>query len=185
MSEKEIILARVQEKQKLRKARRDISRMLLFAIGLGFLTLFTKWLSKQIGAFYIPVIFQWNSITLILSLISVWNVQKFIKKDELQKAYRFTVIALLAGILFLAFQIIGLIKLSEQSDFWHNLLFPFTFIHSAHLIVGLFLFTRILAKLGNFSIHSRNDQYAISSIYFWYLIAAAWLGFIICGSWGS
>lgn len=178
MSEKEIIKARLEEKQKLLNASRHMTRLFIITSSLIFVTFIIVWLLQSLPALSIPTIYQVGTWFILVSSGLIAIGQFKIKEDEIEEAFRFTGLGLFFGLLFSVLQVIGWNELIDSNLSFRNILFPFSFIHFIHVMVGLLLLATVFRKIREYRIHSKSRQFAYNVFLFWHFLGVVWLFFI-------
>ena len=178
MSEKEIVLERLQEKQKMIHASKHMTRLFIVTSSLIFLTLIVVWVFQNLPSISIPTIYEVNTWFILVSSALLVIGQLKIREDEIEKAFRFTGLGLFFGLIFSVLQVVGWQELLNANMTYRNILFPFSLIHFIHVTVGLILLISVFRKIREYRVHSRSRQYAYNVFFFWHFLGAVWLLFI-------
>ena len=175
MSEREIVYQRIVEKEKLRKAWRDMTRMFIATSSLIFLTLLAVWGIQRLPDIEIPTLYKRNVLIVIVSSLFALLSQRSLSSDDLSGAFKYVGSALIFGIIFLTIQLIGWQELNESNQSFRNILFPFTFIHIFHLGIGLLLLAKVFLRLKAYKIHSKEMVLAKNAFRFWHFLGGVWV----------
>lgn len=178
MSEKEIVKERLQEKQKLVNASKQMTSLFIVTSSLIFFTLIVVWIFHRYPIITIPVIYEVATWFMLVSSALIIVSQLSIREDDIEKAFRFTGLGLFCGLLFSVLQVIGWQELLNANYAYRNILFPFSLIHFLHVTVGLILLISVFRKIREYRVHSRSRQYAYNVFMFWHFLGAVWLLFI-------
>ncbi|WP_370086356.1 hypothetical protein [Ekhidna sp.] len=181
MSEKEIVLERLKEKQRLISAGKHMTRLFIITSLLIFITLLIVWVLQSLPALIIPTIYEVATWFILVSSALIVLGQLMIKEDEIEKAFRFTGMGLFFGLLFSVLQVIGWQELLDSNLSFRNILFPFALIHFIHVTIGLILLLSVFRKIRKYRVHSRSKQYAYNIFLFWHFLGTVWLVFIFLG----
>ncbi len=178
-SDHDIVLSRLREKAKLKKAHRQMLHLFIISSTLIFFTLAFVWLVHSAPKISIPAVYHWNIPIIIGTSIVIYLAQKRILNHEIEKAFQLVKIALGLGILFGVIQVLGWQELLAANRLIRNILFPFSVIHLAHVIIGIVLLAVVLWRLRDFKIHSKAKGFAWNVSRFWHFLGAAWLAFLL------
>ncbi|WP_436515929.1 hypothetical protein [Ekhidna sp. To15] len=178
MSEKEIILERIEEKKKMINAGKHMTKLFIVTSSLIFGTLVVVWIFQNFPSISIPTIYEVATWFMLVSSALIVIGQLKIREDEIEKAFRFTGLGLFFGLLFSVLQVIGWQELLNSNLTFRNILFPFSLIHFIHVSVGLILLISVFRKIREYRVHSRSRQYAYNVFMFWHFLGAVWLLFI-------
>ena len=181
MSEKEIVQERLQEKQRMVNASKHMTRLFIITSSLIFITLLLVWILMNLPELIIPTIYDVATWFILVSSGLIVMSQIKIQEDEIEKAFRFTGLGILFGLLFSVMQVIGRDELLQSNSSFRNILFPFSLIHFIHVSIGLFLLVSVFRKIREYRVHSKSRQYAYNVFLFWHFLGAVWLIFIILG----
>ena len=181
MSEKEIVQERLQEKQRMVNASKHMTRLFIITSSLIFITLLLVWILMILPELIIPTIYDVATWFILVSSGLIVMSQIKIQEDEIEKAFRFTGLGILFGLLFSVMQVIGWDELLLSNSSFRNILFPFSLIHFFHVSIGLFLLVSVFRKIREYRVHSKSRQYAYNVFLFWHFLGAVWLIFIILG----
>ncbi|MEM6643616.1 MAG: hypothetical protein AAF616_11605, partial [Bacteroidota bacterium] len=69
MSEKEAVLERLKEKEKMRRAERHMTKLFIFSSSILFLSFVVAWLLLKLPEMIIPEIYDAASIIIIISSV--------------------------------------------------------------------------------------------------------------------
>ena len=178
MSEKEILQARLREKQRMADAARLMTKLFIATSSLIFVTFVVVWLFQKLPEIYIPTIYKVATWFILVSSALIVMSQIKIREDEIEKAFRFTAFGLVFGLLFLVLQFIGWNDLLDSNMTYRNMLFPFSLVHFVHVLIGLILLLTVFAKMRDYRVHSRSRHYAFNVFVFWHFLGVVWLVFI-------
>jgi cytochrome c oxidase subunit 3 len=124
---------------------RIITLFTLAGISFAFITLtvgyFLTTLGTEYNKFKLPAIFHANTIIILVSSYSMWQVRKHLEAADWKGFLSSLAVSIGLGIAFTAFQIIGWrellsdgVRLSQIGGAW---LYVISGLHLAHLVVGL------------------------------------------------
>lgn len=181
MSEKEIIQSRLEEKERMKAAGNLMTKLFIMTSGLIFLTLIIVWLINSLPELQIPTIYEVATWFILVSSALAIMSQLKIREDDIEKAFRFTGMALFFGLLFSVLQVIGWKELLDTNQTFRNILLPFSLIHFVHVSVGLALLVSVFRKIREYRVHSRSKHYAGNVFLFWHFLGVVWLVFIGLG----
>ncbi|WP_425392000.1 hypothetical protein [Ekhidna sp.] len=181
MSEREIIQERLQEKQRMINAGRQMTKLFILTSSLIFITLLLVWFLQKLPELIIPTVYEVGTWFILVSSALIVIGQLKIKEDEIEKAFRFTGLGLLFGLLFAVLQVIGWQELLNANLSFRNILFPFSLIHFIHVSVGLILLISVFRKIREYRVHSKSRQFAYNVFMFWHFLGGVWLLFIFLG----
>ncbi|GAB4242933.1 MAG: cytochrome c oxidase subunit 3 [Ekhidna sp.] len=181
MSEKEIILERIQKKQKMLNAGRQMTHLFILTSALIFFTFIVVWLFQNLSEVNIPTIYKSATWFILVSSALIILAQLRIREDEIEQAFRYTGLGLFFGLLFSVLQAIGWNELMETNLSFRNILFPFSLVHFLHVSVGLFLLITVFRKIREYRVHSRSRQYAFNVFLFWHFLGIVWVCFVGLG----
>ena len=181
MSEKEIVQERLLEKQKMVYASRHMTRLFIITSSLIFMTLLVVWILQNLPELIIPTVYEVATLFILVSSGFIVLGQLKIREDEIEKAFRFTGLGLVFGLLFSTLQVIGWQEMLDSNLTFRNILFPFSLIHFIHVAVGLALLISVFRKIREYRVHSRSKQYAYNVFLFWHFLGMVWLVFIFLG----
>jgi len=179
MNEREIALRRVSEKEKARKAWKDMTKLFILSSSIIFTTLFIVWVARQLPEIYMPSSYKWNLLVAGLSSFFIFQSSNYIKGDELKKATRSLHAAIILGLVFLLIQIVGSTELLKVNTAFKNILLPVVIVHILHVLVGLFLLVRIGWRLNDYKVHSKEAGFASNAFRFWHFLGVVWLLVIV------
>lgn len=178
MSEKEILQARLQEKQRMQAAGRMMTKLFIATSSLIFVTFIIVWLFQNLPEIFIPTIYKVATWFILVSSALIVMSQLKIREDEIEKAFRFVVLGLLFGLFFLILQFVGWSELLDSNMSYRNILFPFSLVHFLHVLIGMGLLLSVLRKVREYRVHSKAKNYAFNVFFFWHFLGVIWLGFI-------
>lgn len=178
-SDHDIVVSRLREKSKLKKAHRQMLHLFIVSSTLIFFTLAFVWLVHSAPKISIPALYHWNIPIIMGTSVVLYLAQKKILTHEIEKAFQLVKIALGLSILFGIVQVLGWQELLANNRLIRNILFPFSVIHVAHVIVGIVLLAVVLSRLKDFKIHSKAKSFAWNIFRFWHFLGAAWLAFLL------
>ena len=179
VSDHEVVLGRLREKSKLKKAQRQILHLFIVSSALMFFTLAFVWLVNSAPKITVPAIYHWNIPVIFGSSLLVYFAQKTILDHEIRKAFQLVKIAVISGVVFGAIQVLGWQELLDTNRLIRNILFPFSVIHLVHVFVGIVLLMVVLFRLKDFKIHSKATSFAWNVFRFWHFLGATWLVFLL------
>lgn len=178
MSEKEIVLERLKEKQRLVNAGKHMTKLFIITSFLIFITLLIVWVLQSLPVLIIPTIYEVATWFILVSSALIVLGQLMIREDEIEKAFRFTGMGLFFGLLFSVLQVVGWQELLDSNLSFRNILFPFAFIHFIHVTIGLILLLSVFRKIRKYRVHSKSKQYAYNVFLFWHFLGTVWLVFV-------
>ena len=178
MSEKDTLKEKIREKQRKQDASRLMTTLFIVTSSLIFLTLIVVWLSQSLPDLHIPAIYKSATWFILLSSVLIVMSQRKIREDDIEKAFRFTAFALILGLLFMVMQFIGWNDLLDSNMTYRNILFPFSLIHFAHVLIGIIFLLSVFVKIRDYQVHSRSKNYAFNVFVFWHFLGVVWLVFI-------
>lgn len=178
MSEKEIVQARIEEKQKMLNANRHMTKLFILSSSLIFVTFILVWLLQNFPELSIPTVYEVATWFILVSSALIVVGQIKIRKDEIEKAFRFTGLGLFFGLLFSVLQVIGWQELLDGNGSFRNIIFPFSLVHFIHVTVGLLLLVSVFRKIREYRVHSKSRQYAYNVFLFWHFLGVVWICFI-------
>lgn len=181
MSEKELVLQKLKEKQQLRKANKNITQLFIMASSLLFITLLAVWFAHRFPPILFPRTYGAACATVILSSIFLFIGQRKVIKDLLKSASLYITVGFLLGLLFAVFQLLGWKEVLDANLSIRNILFPFTLIHFGHVCVGLLLLLAVIRKIAKYQVHSRSLDYLANVFLFWHFLGTVWLLFFLLG----
>ena len=114
MSEKEIVQERLQEKQRMIRASKHMTKLFIGTSSLIFVSLLIVWLLQQLPSLVIPTIYEVATLFILMSSALLVVSQIKIREDEIEKAFRFTGLGLFFGLLFYIFDPAR--RLSAEND---------------------------------------------------------------------
>ncbi|MEM0939518.1 MAG: hypothetical protein AAF600_04965 [Bacteroidota bacterium] len=178
MSERELVQERIREKQRMQNAARHMTKLFIATSSLIFVTFIVVWLFQSLPKIIIPKIYEVATWFILVSSALLVLSQIKIQEDDIEKAFRFTALGLVSGLLFSVFQVIGWNELLNANLTYKNILFPFSLVHFLHVSVGLFLLITVFKKIREYRIHSKSRYYAFNVFMFWHFLGVVWLFFI-------
>jgi len=126
---------------------------------LIFLSFLFLWKVRQLQVSNISSIHSWSFLLLTVSAPLLYLGRKNIKSHEIEKAYKFWGISLILGIVFIAFQLIGLEQTYQDQLHIQNIRFPMITVHTFFQALLLIFNYRIFKKIGEYSVHSKEDHH--------------------------
>lgn len=178
MSEKEILQARLDEKRRMQAAGRMMTKLFIATSSLIFVTFIFVWLFQNFPAIAIPTIYEVATWFILVSSALIIMSQLKIKEDEIEKAFKFIVLGLFSGLLFLILQFAGWNELLDSNMNYRNILFPFSLVHFMHVLIGMVLLLAVLRKMRDYQVHSKAKHFAFNVFMFWHFLGMVWLLFI-------
>lgn len=178
MNDKEIILERIKEKQRMKNAASHMTKLFIITSSLIFVTFVIVWLLQNLPSIHVPEIYETASWFIMVSSALLIVSQIKIREDDIEKAFRFTAFGLFFGLLFIILQVIGWNELLDHNMSYRNILFPFSLVHFIHVLIGIVLLITVFRKIREYSIHSKSRHYAINVFLFWHFLGVVWLFFI-------
>ena len=178
MNQIDLIRSRVNEKEKKQKAQRQIMKLFIVSSCLIFGTLLVVWLMQMGQKATIPDIYLQSTFIILLSSVGLFLVDKAIRRNQIQHAVYFVIIAMTLGVLFGITQIMGWNSLLNSNQVYKSILIPFSIIHFLHIAVGLGLLLVIFIKLRNYEIHSKAMNFSSNVFYFWHFLGVVWVAFL-------
>lgn len=175
MSEKEIVLERLEVKQRLLKAGRHMTKLFILTSAMIFLTLLVIWVLQRLPKLVIPTVYEVGTWFILVSSAFIVMGQLKIREDDIEKAFRFTGLGLFFGLLFSVIQVVGWNELLDANLTFRNILFPFSLIHFAHVCIGLLLLGSVFRKIREYRVHSRSKHYAYNVFMFWHFLGLVWV----------
>ena len=175
MNEKEIAFQRASEKERARKAWRDMTKLFILSSSIIFTTLFIVWIARQLPDIYMPASYRWNLLVAAISSLFIFQSAASIKKDELISAGQSLHAAIVLGLAFLVIHIIGSNELLQVNSAFRNILFPVVVIHILHVLIGIALLVRIGWQLKVYKVHSRETGFASNAFRYWHFLGVIWL----------
>lgn len=138
--------------------------------------------------FDLPNYFYISTVIVILSSLTMQLAQINAKRDEIGLVKLFTTLTFLLGVAFIGFNYMGWMALSEKgfalsndiaggqsASFFHFA----TYVHAAHVLIGLALLTATLIQAFRFKVH-RKDMLLINiSTTFWHFVDLLWIYLIL------
>lgn len=178
---------------------RVITWLSIAGVSSAFLTLITGYFATTAGtdwnSFKLPQIFHANSVIIMVSSYSVWQMRSANNRDD-QSGYRNALlITVLLGLAFTIFQLLGWSELfSAGIGFRHNIsgsyLYLISGLHLLHLLVGiglLFYFLYKAYRRKNDAYHSllfETDPVSKLSVnmvgLYWHFVDVLWLFLYVC-----
>ncbi len=181
MSERELIQERIKEKQRMQNAARHMTKLFIATSSLIFVTFIVVWLFQKLPQIIIPEVYEVATLFILVSSALLVMSQLKIKEDEIEKAFRFTALGLIFGLLFTVLQVIGWNELLDSNMVYRNILFPFSLVHFGHVAIGLLLLITVFRKIREYRVHSKSRHYAFNVFMFWHFLGVVWLLFIGIG----
>jgi len=181
MSEKEIILERIREKERMRVAGRHMTKLFIITSSLIFITFVVVWLLQSFPQIIVPEVYQVATLFILVSSGLLIMSQLKIREDDIERAFRYTGLGLFFGLLFSVLQVTGWNELLDSNLSFRNILFPFSLVHFVHVSVGLFLLITVFRKIRDYRVHSKSKHYAYNVFFFWHFLGVVWLFFIGIG----
>jgi cytochrome c oxidase subunit III len=130
--------------------------------------------------FNVPNIFNYNTIIILLSSVSMQWAYNAAKKDEIHASRRGLIITFLLGCLFVAGQVLGYKDMVKADVFLTgnpsgSFFYVITFMHALHLIGGIIALIITLIASYRFRVHSRSLLGINLCTTYWHFIGGLWL----------
>jgi cytochrome c oxidase subunit 3 len=134
-------------------------------------------------SFELPSSFYISTLLIIISSISVYLAEMFIKRNEISKTSLFLVIALFLGLGFVFFQLQGFQQLIEaglyftgaQSNVSSSFLYVITLAHLVHIFAGIIVLTTVLVQNIRGKYSATNSLGLQLGAIFWHFVDALWI----------
>lgn len=172
---------------------RIITLLTLAGLSFAFITLTMSFLVTTFGTDYVklrlPVIFHANTIIILVSSYSMWQVRQMLAKQDWKGFLSALGVSMALGIAFTAFQFIGWKEMTDGGikfrDIGGTYFYLISGLHLLHLIVGLGLMGWYIFKaleiINNpvtellFETNPDNTLKANMMCLYWHFVDAMWL----------
>lgn len=130
--------------------------------------------------FAVPAIFTYSTIVLVISSVTMHWAYLEAKKDNFNQLKLAVAITFVLGLAFMAMQVLGWQKLVEmQVYFVGNLagsfFYVFTFLHLAHLLLGLIALLNTLWASMKMKVHSKRLRRIEICATIWHFLDILWI----------
>ena len=134
-------------------------------------------------SFELPSSFFTSTLLIIISSLTVYLAERFIKRNEVSKTTLFLVITLFLGIGFVFFQLDGFKQLiesglyftGEQSNVSSSFLYVITLAHLAHIFAGMIVLITVLVQNIRGKYSATNFLGLELGAIFWHFVDALWI----------
>ena len=128
----------------------------------------------------LPTSFLWNTITLLLSSVTMQLAYNAAKKDDLGKVKLFMVATALLSVGFLVGQFLSWGDLVAIDVYFvgnpsGSFLYVLTGVHAFHLITGVVFILIMLISAYKFKVHSKNMVKMEMCTTYWHFLDGLWL----------
>ena len=134
-------------------------------------------------SFELPSSFYISTLLIIISSLTVYLAERFIKKNEISKTTLFLVITLLLGLGFVFFQLQGFQQLiaeglyftGPQSNVSSSFLYVITLAHLVHIFAGIIVLSTVLVQNLRGKYNETNALGLELGAIFWHFVDALWI----------
>ena len=134
-------------------------------------------------SFELPSSFYISTLLIIISSLTVYLAERFIKRNEVSKTSLFLVITLFLGLGFVFFQLQGFKQLieaglyftGEQSNVSSSFLYVITLAHLAHIFAGIIVLSTVLFQNIRGKYSATNLLGLELGAIFWHFVDALWI----------
>ena len=180
-----------QVNQELQEGRRKSAKPMLWVSLISMVMFFAGLTSAYVismkredwVSFDLPSSFYTSTILIVISSITIFIAQRFLRNNNRSISILFLAITLLLGVLFVWFQYIGFNELKASGLYFTgkgstvstSFLIGITLMHVLHLIAGIITLIVVLIKHINNKYNSDNMLgFELGSI-FWHFVDVLWI----------
>jgi len=130
--------------------------------------------------FDLPQIFNYTTLAIFLSSVTIQSAYYFAKRDELNRLKYFLTVTLVLGILFVAGQWIGWKQLVAKNVHFvgnpsESFIYVITGLHLFHIIAAIIFLCVVLVKSLQLKVHKKNMLWMNLSTTFWHFVGVMWI----------
>ncbi len=184
-------MSEVQLDKELKEAKRKSAKPMLWVSLISMVMLFAGLTSAYIVSakredwvsFDLPQAFYISTVLIVLSSITLFISQSFLKKDDLKKSMMFLLAALGLGLAFVWYQYVGFKELESlglyftgpKSTVSTSFVIGITFIHVLHLLAGVVVLFVVIYNHFKKKYSSANMLGFELGAIFWHFVDLVWI----------
>ena len=154
--------------------------MMFAALSSGFIVYTASGADKGIKTL-LPQTFMYSTIVIVISSLTVTLAYRAAKLGNIAKQKIFLIISLVLGLIFFGFQLDSWKIMTDQGIFFINnnasqsFIYIFTGLHLAHIIVGLFVLSRVFVGVTQHIPQDNNVFRMDLASIFWHFLDLLWI----------
>ena len=173
--------------QKLHRAQDNLLMIAMFSIIMLFAGLTSAYIVSK-GALdskwddiQLSIMFYISTILILMSSVLVHLALKNCKKDNMQMIPRYLLLAIICGLLFFVFQILGWRSLVIENKFLSgnnvssSYIYVLTLTHFLHVLGGIIALVKIYFNSIKIKYTKSNFQGLKLGVRFWHFLTAVWI----------
>lgn len=184
-------MSEVQVDKELKEAKRKSAKPMLWVSLISMVMFFAGLTSAYIVSakredwvsFDLPEAFYISTVLIVLSSITLFISQSFLKKDDLKKSMMFLLVALGLGLAFVWYQYVGFKELESlglyftgpKSTVSTSFVIGITFIHVLHLLAGVVVLFVVIYNHFKKKYSSANMLGFELGAIFWHFVDLVWI----------
>lgn len=184
-------MSEIQVDKELKEAKRKSAKPMLWVSLISMVMLFAGLTSAYIVSakredwvsFDLPQAFYISTVLIVLSSITLFISQSFLKKDDLKKSMMFLLAALGLGLAFVWYQYVGFKELESlglyftgpKSTVSTSFVIGITFIHVLHLLAGVVVLFVVIYNHFKKKYSSANMLGFELGAIFWHFVDLVWI----------
>ena len=184
-------MSEVQVDKELKEAKRKSAKPMLWVSLISMVMFFAGLTSAYIVSakredwvsFDLPEAFYISTVLIVLSSITLFISQSFLKKDDLKKSMMFLLAALGLGLAFVWYQYVGFKELESlglyftgpKSTVSTSFVIGITFIHVLHLLAGVVVLFVVIYNHFKKKYSSANMLGFELGAIFWHFVDLVWI----------
>ncbi|MCH2033888.1 MAG: cytochrome c oxidase subunit 3 [Tenacibaculum sp.] len=184
-------MSEVQVDKELKEAKRKSAKPMLWVSLISMVMFFAGLTSAYIVSakredwvsFDLPQAFYISTVLIVLSSITLFISQSFLKKDDLKKSMMFLLAALGLGLAFVWYQYVGFKELESlglyftgpKSTVSTSFVIGITFIHVLHLLAGVVVLFVVIYNHFKKKYSSANMLGFELGAIFWHFVDLVWI----------
>ncbi len=184
-------MSEVQVDKELKEAKRKSAKPMLWVSLISMVMFFAGLTSAYIVSakredwvsFDLPEAFYISTVLIVLSSITLFISQSFLKKDDLKKSMMFLLAALGLGLAFVWYQYVGFKELESlglyftgpKSTVSTSFVIGITFIHVLHILAGVVVLFVVIYNHFKKKYSSANMLGFELGAIFWHFVDLVWI----------
>lgn len=184
-------MSEFQVDKELKEAKRKSAKPMLWVSLISMVMFFAGLTSAYIVSakredwvsFDLPEAFYISTVLIVLSSITLFISQSFLKKDDLKKSMMFLLVALGLGLAFVWYQYVGFKELESlglyftgpKSTVSTSFVIGITFIHVLHLLAGVVVLFVVIYNHFKKKYSSANMLGFELGAIFWHFVDLVWI----------